>query len=367
MFLYLFILFICIATMQTKGVSQKQMAAFCIVFMAIISGFRFETGGLDYLTYFNMYQRCPEFPETLTFEENYERGYMLLTSIAKSLGISFYGWTVIHAAIFYTLLWKGIQRYSPNFGLVLLVFLYKLFFYNTFISMRQSLTVAGFFYIMHFIEERKLIAYMIGAILLSRLHNGAYLLLVLYPIAYFNLTKTRLVWLNIIFIPTMAIGLLGIDPLGPIGALLQSTMTSDDQQARLSKYFDNENLSPIGILHSLEYFVLMFFVVKNFDKLKEITHGEFVIKLFLCLLPLFTLLRASEILTREKDYFTITYGFIAGMLCLVLPKKAGMVRFFVALVCAMGFIRFFIVFDGGELMDYTMWLFESKCSFFTSL
>lgn len=369
MFLYLFILFLCIvcmyATENASSKSRKKFSVFCICLLAIISGFRYETGGLDYLTYRDMYERCPTFPMSIGWQENYEYGYMILTSMVKSLGLTFYGWTVVHAGIFYTCLWKGLSRYTDKFGPIMLIFLYKLFFYNTFISMRQSLTVCGFFLIMHLIQERKWWQYLLCAFLLSRLHNGAYMLIALLPLGYVELTKARLIQLNIIFIPTIALGFAGVDVMGPIGDFLRSNMDNDAAQYRIGQYFDNENLSPIGIFHTLEYFLIMFFVVKKYDEIRKFEYGEFIIKLFVCLLPLFTLLRGSEILTREKDYFTITYALIAIMLGEINHgRNKQLIYAFLTILCSFGFIRYFISFDGGELMNYRMWLFEPFCSFF---
>lgn len=141
------------------------------------------------------------------------------------------------------------------------------------ISMRQSITVACFMLMVPLIEEKKYIKYYICAFLVATIHNGAYLLLIIYPLVYIALTKARIRWANIIFIPTLFIGLAGIDVLGPIGQFLQDNSTSEMMARKAAGYFDNENLSPIGIFHTLEYFLLMFFVYNNikneFEKFKS--------------------------------------------------------------------------------------------------
>lgn len=214
-------------------------------------------------------------------------------------------------------------------------------------------------------RRKKYIKYYICAFLVATIHNGAYLLLIIYPLVYIALTKARIRWANIIFIPTLFIGLAGIDVLGPIGQFLQDNSTSEMMARKAAGYFDNENLSPIGIFHTLEYFLLMFFVYNNIKKMNlKNSKVHIVMWMFLCLLPLFTLLRGSEILTREKDYFLIYYAVIIGYLIDRLPNYRRLIYASVTLLCAFGYYRYVILFDGGHFLTYQSWLFDPQYSFF---
>ena len=338
-----------------------------MLFLTFVSGTRL-CGGTDYPTYEGHYFNLPTFPDVLDpnkVNQFYEIGYTYFASFFKTLGLSFYGFCVIHALVFYTCLWKGLSRYTQHFGIVILVFLYKLFFYDTMISMRQSLTIAFFFIMIPYIEQRKWIKYYICAILVSTIHNGAYLLLVLYPLAYVHVTKRLVLLLNVIFIPTIFIGLAGIDVLGPIGQFLVDNASSDVMASKAEGYFSNDNLSPIGLFHTLEYFFIMFFFYKNIN-LINLKYPKVNISacLFLCLLPLFTLFRGSEILTREKDYFVIFYAVIIGYLIDVQPKKRFFYYTFITLLCAFGYYRYVALFDDGAFLKYESWLFNPFYSAF---
>lgn len=355
-----------IETEEDEDVRNKYIFI-CLLMLTVVSGTRL-VGGMDYPTYEGHYSRLATMPDVfdpINRNKNYEIGYTYFASFFKSLGFSFYGFTLIESATFYFCLWKGIKRYTDHFGVVILVFLYKLFFYNTMISMRQSLTVAFFLLMVPLIEDRKLIKYYIIAALVSTIHNGAYLLLILYPLTYLKLTKKRILWLNLIFIPTIFVGFAGIDVLGPIGSFLSSNAPSDVMARKAQGYFNNENLSPIGIFHTLEYFLLMFFVYLNIDKIDlEDSNVHIVFLMFLCLLPLFTLLRGSEILTREKDYFLMYYAVIIGYLINVLPNYRRFIYIFVLLLCAFGYYRYVILFDHGAFLEYKSWLFNPEYSIF---
>lgn len=355
-----------IETIQAKR-TRDWLTIICLIFLTFISGTRL-VGGLDFLSYEGHYNSLPTFPDVLNPEmrnNNYEVGYTYIASFFKTLGISFYGFCLIHAAFIYFCLWKGLKRYTSHFGIVILVFLYKLFFYNTMISMRQSLTVACFMLMLPLIEEKKYVKYYIATYFVSTIHNGAYLLFLLYPLVYIALNKTRIKWLNIIFIPTLLIGFTGIDVLGPIGQFLQDNAANENMMVKSAKYFGGENLSPIGILHTLEYFLLMLVVYANLKSLNlRDSKQHIVMWMFLCLLPLFTLFRGSEILTREKDYFLIYYAVIIGYLIDKLPQKRALIYTLVTLICGFGYYRYVILFDGGHFLQYESWLFNPNYSFF---
>lgn len=333
----------------------------CIFFMAIFSAFR-EMGGSDYYIYKNFYAECPDSVFTaLHLSENsynFEKGFLVICSFFKMLNFSFYGFCVIHAAFFYFSLWFTLRKYTPHFGFVILFFLYKLFYYNTFISMRQSITIAAFFLMIPLIQNRKWFKYFICAFFVSKIHNGAYLLFPLYFLTYIHWTKKLILALNVIFIPTIFLGFANVDVLGPIGDILASTSISETESHKIDSYFNNENISPIGLFHTLEYFLLMFLFIMNIDRIN--LKNQFVqtsVSMFMCLLPLFTLFRGSEILTREKDYFTIFYAVILGYIVdCTRNKNKNMVTAFVVLLCTFGFIRFTILFDDGVFLNYKTWL-----------
>lgn len=346
---------------------RNRLTLVCLAMLALVSGTRL-VGGSDFAIYEGHYRMLATFPDVLNpalVNQNYEIGYTYIASFFKTLGVSFYGFCLICSIFFYFALWKGLSRYTDHFGFVLLIFLYKLYFYNTMISMRQSITVACFFLMLPLIENKKWLLYYVLALFVSRIHNGALILFVLFPLVYLNLSKKRVLILNIIFIPTIAIGLAGIDVLGPIGSFLTDHASSEMMETKAEKYFSNENLSPIGIFHTLEFFVFMFLFYRNIDCFDlSGKQTKTIVWMFLCLLPLFTLLRGSEILTREKDYFTVFYALLLGQIVDFKPKMRRLITSFVLALCAFGYYRFVILFDGGAFLHYQSWLFNPDYHFF---
>ncbi len=335
--------------------------------LCIISGTRYNLGGSDYGVYETIFYNVPYLFEgdSFAFQDNsaflnFELGYLLLNSLVKTIGFSFYGFTLLHSVIFYTCIYVGLKKYTDNFNLLIIVFLYKLFFYNTFISLRQSITVAIFFVIMHFIQEKKPIKYFIGCVTAILFHNAAIVLVPVYFLNKINLTKKKLIVLNAIFIPTIMVSISGIPVLNFMMTLTQY-IPGGGFQEKVSLLAEVADLTGMSIFHTMEYFLLMVLVVINFEKIKGIDkYAEFILKLFVCLLPIFTLLRGYEILTREKDYFTFTFGIVLGYLCLINNKKyLGTVQISTLIVCAYGFFRFILLFDNGGMMPYESYLFKT--------
>lgn len=369
---FLLALFFALLSENATGTIQKQRFGFlALLTLCIASAFRYyNIDGFDYNIYeywYNNVVTLQNIGSVNLIGLSYEKGYYYLMSFFRTIGLSFYGFCVVLSSFFYFCLWNGFKKFTNHYGLLTLVFAYKLLFYDTHISMRQPITIAGFFLIMHFIQEGKWVKYYIITILLTRFHNGAYLLLLLYPLKFFKVTKGRFILLNLLFLPTIMVGLLGIDVLGPIGTFLADNAQTEMMSTKADKYFDSENRGTISILYTLEYFLLAFLVYKNYDNLKlDQPKRQLILKLFLCLLPLFTLFRGSEILTREKDYFILTYAIIVGYILDSNVRKDNkkMIFAFVVLLCVYGYFRLLFGFNGDMLYrEYRLWPLVEHCHF----
>ena len=369
MLFYIGIFIFCIIMLIFNNMLKEQkhkriFEIITLVVLCIISGTRYYLGGTDYNLYKNMFEVVPnifdfDFSNVHEIYGTFgaEKGYLFLNSIVKTLGFNFFGFTLIHSIIFYTCMYIGLKRYTNNFNLLIIIFLYKMFFYDTFISLRQTLTIAIFFVSLRFIENKKIIPYFLCCLLAVSFHNGALILFLVYFINKVKLTKKRLIILNCIFIPTILISILNI----PILSYFQGFINIFSSETAIEKATNLINASPasgIGILHTFEYLAIMFLVIVNYSKIiEQDKNAEFIIKLFVILLPLFTLFRGYEILTREKDYFLFTYAVILGYLCKMYNKRYSFViQTVVTIVCFLGFFRYIAMFDDGGLLPYQTYL-----------
>lgn len=369
---YLFVFLLCVLGMYINPyLSRNKKRIFELLFLIIlclISGTRYKLGGTDYFLYELVYDNLPGISDFLSHPDqlrtNYltfgwEWGYLFLNSLSKSCGFSFYGFTFIHSVLFYSCMYIGLKRYIPNFNLLLVIFLYKLFFYETFVAMRQSLTIAIFFISLKYIEEKKPLKYYLLSVLAFTIHHGAALLFLAYFVNMLKLSKKKLILLNCIFIPTIVISFLHIPVLQYFDFAFSFLQVGGDVTMNKVEDLINSDFSEgINMFHALEYFLIMFFLILNFDIIQhKYKHADFIVKLFLFLLPLFTLLRGYAIFTREKDYFVILYAIILYYLSDIKQARYRQIVFLsVTLICGFGFIRYMLFFDGGSLLPYISWL-----------
>ena len=132
--------------------TQKKIDIIILIILCLMTGTRYNIGGYDYFVYKNVYEHVPDI---LHFDLlniwnihevfNLEKGFLLICSIVKSIGFTYYGFNLLCSIFFYFSLYKGLKKYTNNFILLIIFFLYKLFFYNTFVLTRQMLCIGGFF------------------------------------------------------------------------------------------------------------------------------------------------------------------------------------------------------------------------------
>lgn len=367
-FVFSFCTFGLLINNKIKSNQKKIFEIVILIMLCVISGTRYYMGGSDYGIYKIVFDNIPNlegFVNNFTnLHENYrtfgfENGYLFYNSLIKTLGFNFFGFTLINSIIFYVCLYKGLEKYTFNFNFVIIVFLYKLFFYNTFISMRQSITMAIFFIALKYIEEKKPLKYFMLIALASLFHNAALILFPVYFINKLEITRKKLIFLNIIFLPTLAVSFLNL----PVMSLFEPVINFFENPTAIEKAENLINGTPessIGIFHTIEYFLIMLLIILYYKKIVKIdNHSKFIIKMFLILLPIFTLFRGYESLTRVKDYFTLTYPILLGYICLIDNcKRLQLVQIITLVFCAFGFFRFIILFDSGAMIPYESYLFK---------
>lgn len=343
--------------------SQKTLNLIAIAMLALIAGLR-NVGGTDFNVYRKIYNGIPKlgnfFQDYTVLDDKYstfgvERLYLFFNSLCKTLHLSYYGFIFIHSMFMLFTMYFALRKYTSEFSIVIFVFLYKFYFYNVFISLRQPITIALFFVMLRYMEKREWKKYFLLSIVCFMFHTSS---IVLFPIYFLNrlkLSKKLIIGLNIFFIPTLVLSMLNAPVLKFFDPILNLDIFSTDEIFdKANNLINGESLTAISWLHTAEYFLIMGLLIVFYDDLiKAHPKADTMIKLFLCLLPIFTLFRNYEILTRVKDYFTLSYGFILSYMCAIKRGKfRGLVYIGTVAWCSFGFFRFIILFDGGAMMKY---------------
>lgn len=93
-----------VESVQTK----KLITLFFFIGLVLVSGTRFELGGSDYYIYRRGFEAVPKLWQIMDLNSSvsnirlvnmFEPGFLILNSIVKTLGFSFYGFTLIEAVI----------------------------------------------------------------------------------------------------------------------------------------------------------------------------------------------------------------------------------------------------------------------------
>ena len=368
MLFYLGIFAVCTiaAIINGKLKNEKEKRIFeisVLLLLCIISGTRYNLGGTDYFVYKKAYSVVPMIRDFnfANIQNVYgtfgmEKGYLFLNSLVKTMGLNFYGFTLLHSVIFYSCMYIGLKRYTKNFNYFLVVFLYKMFFYDTFISMRQSISMAIFFIAVQFIEKRKPIKYFALCILAFLFHNSAIILFPLYFINRIKISKKAFKIINIIGIIFLVLNITGIFVFNPSGIVNKIFNGNQNVMEKAEGYFDtNEKIS---IIHTLEYYLIAIIIYFNYDSIQNKNeHSNLILNMFVILMFIFTVMRGFVIITRIKDYFLWTYPIILYYLIENRKvKEKYLIAILSCIVCLYGYIRYINSFDNGGLMPYNSYL-----------
>ena len=389
MILYTFIYLINSIGLLGNKKDAKNINYIILILLIFISGTRYYMGGSDVFIYEHIYDGTPKIFTVLKYifsginegiNINYEIGFIFLCSVFRTLYFSYFGFQLVWIIFFYTIVYWGLKSIVDKWAAFWCVFMYKLMFYNTFISIRQGMTIALFCCMLQFIRDRSWKKYYLFAIMAFLIHRGAILLFPVYFIQFLPTNRKFIFWYSCIFLPTWLIrkqvtfvGDIILSIIGLIGYEKKSEGWSVMSQE-------------INGLHLLECYIIILLLIifyKYLFKNSEIQKNVILmIQLILLLVPIFTIFSNWIVFTREKDYFVLAYGIFFSILLSTndldvnikeIYKKYKFISYNVnkivslclLLACYIGMFRFVYRFDGGALMKFTSFLTKSSVSFFT--
>lgn len=370
---------------------NKKIINFIVICLLIfVSGTRYYMGGSDVLVYEGVYNAAPSVKTVLSYfftgvangiNTNYETGYIFICSVVKSLGFSYFGFTLLFATLFYLLLYNGLKEFVADWAPFWALFMYKIMFYNTFISIRQGLTMAIFCYSLKYIRDKKIVRYFVWCFIAFQVHRGAIILFPLYFVQYIPMSSKIIKWMAIVFAPTWFIRN-RVDLGGIIDYIISIIGFSKKSEGWA------EATEPISIIHTLECYIIVFLVLIFYNKIiatRRQREVKLVLQLFIFTIPIFTILSNWIVMTREKDYFVLMYGILFSYLLegrTTTPIKydecgnelyrqndrvglgnANVLSVLIILVCLIGMVRYVMVFDGGVLMKFTSFITQDVSIF----
>lgn len=359
---------------------KKFINVIVIGLLIFMSGTRYYMGGSDVYVYESVYDSVPSVINVLKFiftgvnngvNDNYEHGFILICAIIKSLNFSFFGFTLIFALLFYVLLYHGLKEFVVNWAPFWALFMYKLMFYNTFISIRQGFTIAIFCCSLKYIRDKKWIQYFILCFVAFYIHRGAIIMFLIYFVQFIPATKKTIGWISAIFLPTWF-----IRNQVNLGGLIEKIISIIGFENKSEGWA--EATEPISIIHTLECYIFVVLIMIFYDKIVTCSkekEAHLALQIFLVTIPIFTLLSNWIVMTREKDYFVLMYGVIFGYIIEngtttpsyeietikrkwnISSENAGNINakilsLVLIVACFIGMVRYVSAFDGGALSNF---------------
>ena len=367
--------------------NEKMINYIVIALLIFISGTRYYMGGSDVLVYEGVYNAVPKVDVVLNYifnginngvNENYEKGFLLICSVIKELGFSYFGFTLLFAILFYVLMYKGLSEFISIWTPFWALFMYKIMFYNTFISIRQGITMAIFCYGLKYIRDNKMIKYFIICFIAFFIHRGAIILFPLYFVKYIPISPKFIKCIAVVFAPTWL-----IRSQVNLGKIIEQVISVIGYANKSEMW--TEATDPISIIHTLECYLMVVLVLTFYDKIistQKQREVKLVLQIFICTIPIFTLLSNWIVMTREKDYFVLMYGILFGYILeegttssiksdsntMIETDRVGRVNaciitVIILVACFIGMTRYVMVFDNGVLKYFTSFITQGVSIF----
>lgn len=354
-----------------KKNQKKYIIIFVFILLTLLSGTRYYMGGSDVYAYEVYFNNAPDVSIVLKYiftginqgvDTSVEPGFILINSIIKSLGFNYFGFTLIISIIFYFFMYNGLKFYVKEWSVVIALFMYKLMFYNTFISIRQGITIAIFFYAIRYIINKELIKYFLICFVAFYIHRASLFLFPIYFVRYIPISKKILFITSIAFLPTIFIrDYVNFENI--INNII-STIGFGEKSLGWS-----ESIESVSLIHTFEMYIIIFICIYFYSALEDkIPERRIFLQLLLVLIPIFTLFSNWIIFTRLKDYLVICYAILFQLIITSKKIKNGDLKMYLKciflFVCFIGMIRYVYVFDNGALINYESFIFQSKSIFY---
>lgn len=172
------------------------------IILALMGFFRYGIG-IDYFAYEFLYSRLQTnfIDEIRLGMDNQEVGFRAIGSFLKGIGFSYQSYLIVVMGLNMIFMYKICKKYSLNPTLSLLLFFCFYYLTWTFSGIRQGIVIAvGIYFLLKYIEDKKVIKLILVSILLSLIHFSALILIFYYFLSKVDFKKSTWVILTVLSI-----------------------------------------------------------------------------------------------------------------------------------------------------------------------
>jgi hypothetical protein len=220
-------------TVAMSPATKKTLSFFVYAFLVLQAGLRWETG-TDWNSYLYHFESISSFASASPSVEHPEYGYNIAIWLSKLASPSYSVFLLLHAAVYYYLIFNSVKRYTDILFLPLMIFYCATMGVTG--SNRQLIAVAIGLYALRYIIERTYRYFFLLVALACMFHISAVILL-LVPLFDFRIRPSALL---LILACSIAIG---ISPLPPIMFSKLANLLGEGESWRAATYLASSTSS----------------------------------------------------------------------------------------------------------------------------
>ncbi|MCL1950264.1 MAG: EpsG family protein [Turicibacter sp.] len=160
---------------------RSNVSMYLVAILALFAGLRYWIG-FDFDNYFNMFRDTPTIRGLFTYWHvlGVERGYFILNSVIKTMGMQVNGVLVVMAVATLIILMKSFQKYTPYPLMALLLYVSRFFFVRDMGQIRASLAAAIVLFSLRYLQKRETWKFFLTIFIAFLFHRIALVGILLY-------------------------------------------------------------------------------------------------------------------------------------------------------------------------------------------
>lgn len=349
MFLYFSVLFVCLLASFGIGNKHKKIEPILLLLLALFFCLGYMTGS-DWRSYETYYSWIESGISGLMMEP----GYLYLSILFHSLGISF--WTffiVLKIGTFYCLL-HFLRKYTKGYHFLAITFFLFVFGIYLFIDnpMRNLLAICISYFSYQFLVRKQWCKFFLIVLLSVFFHTSAALLLLIFPFYPIKWSNRKLILafivFNVIFVSFyefFILKVIGIFTFIPI------------VEAKIIHYFiegsglENNRLISLGFIVQLIFFLLILYKRKQIEE--NLPFGKLVFWGTICYIFLYRVAAVVSIFYRLQLYMCIFYTVGICYVFVSFSRKNNKILYAIFISCYLFYMTYSLVTSSYKYIPYT--------------
>ena len=324
-------------TVVMSPATKKALSLFVYVFLVLQAGLRWETG-TDWDSYLQHFESINSFSSTSPLLTQFEYGYSITVWLVKLAFPSYTIFLLLHAAVFYYLVFKSVRRYTGILFLPLMVFYCVTMGAEG--SNRQLIAIAIGLYALRYIIEGKHLYFFLLVALACMFHYSAVILLSV-PLFNFRIRPSALL---LVLACSIAIG---VSQFPPIIFSKIASLLGEAESWKAAIYLANSKdslldsgLSIIGLVKRV--LLLTLFVYNRRSLSEKLRYYNIMLNAYIAGIVLYFLFANSLliIVSRGDLYFNVLEPLLLASQVHLLTRKTNRLVMASAL-CVLSFFFFF--------------------------